>query len=92
MINRGYILYLVVLLNIILFLSFEKIKLSWEISTLYNNNENLLIEFENLKDLNLKLVTQFHIENSPASIEKIAKETLGMQKKAPKIINYEKQN
>ena len=92
MINRGYILYLVVVLNIILFLSFEKIKLSWEISTLYNNNENLLIEFENLKDLNLKLVTQFHIENSPASIEKIAKETLGMQKKAPKIINYEKQN
>ena len=92
MITRGYILYLVVVLNIILFLSFEKIKLSWEISTLYNNNENLLVEFENLKDLNLKLVTQFHIENSPASIEKIAKETLGMQKKAPKIINYEKQN
>ena len=92
MITRGYILYLVVVLNIILFLSFEKIRLSWEISTLYNNNENLLIEFENLKDLNLKLVTQFHIENSPASIEKIAKETLGMQKKAPKIINYEKQN
>tara|TARA_X000000950_G_scaffold186234_1_gene225478 strand:- start:3106 stop:3384 length:279 start_codon:yes stop_codon:yes gene_type:complete len=92
MINRAYFLYLVVVLNTILFLSFEKIKLSWEISTLYNNNENLLIEFENLKDLNLKLVTQFHIENSPASIEKIAKETLGMQKKAPKIINYEKQN
>jgi len=92
MINRGYFLYFVFVLNIILFLSFEKIKLSWEISTLYNNNENLLIEFENLKDLNLKLVTQFHIENSPASIEKIAKETLGMQKKAPKIINYEKQN
>ena len=92
MITRVYILYLVVVLNIILFLSFEKIRLSWEISTLYNNNENLLVEFENLKDLNLKLVTQFHIENSPASIEKIAKETLGMQKKAPKIINYEKQN
>ena len=90
MINRGYILFLVVVLNIILFLSFEKIKLSWEISTLYNNNENLLVEFENLKDLNLKLVTQFHIENSPASIEKTAKETLGMQKKTPKIINYEK--
>ena len=90
MINRGYILYLVFVLNIILFLSFEKIKLSWEISTLYNNNENLRVEFENLKDLNLKLVTQFHIENSPASIEKTAKETLGMQKKAPKIIHYEK--
>ena len=90
MINRGYILYLVVVLNLILYLSFEKIKLSWEISTLYNNNENLLVEFENLKDLNLKLVTQFHIENSPASIEKTAKERLGMQKKAPTIINYEK--
>ena len=90
MIYKEHIFYLVIILNIIFFLSFEKIKLSWEISTLYNNNENLLVEFENLKDLNLKLITQFHIENSPASIEKTAKETLGMQKKAPKIINYEK--
>ena len=75
-------------LILIFILSIEKIKLSWEISTLYNNNENLIVEFENLKDLNLKLITQFHIENSPANIEKIAKEKLLMVKKRPKkIIN-----
>ena len=78
------------LLIIIFILSLEKIKLSWEIRTLYNNNEILRIESENLKDLNLKLITQFHVENSPANIEKIAKELLGMQKKRPKEIRNEK--
>ncbi len=71
---------------LILFLSFEKVKLSWEFSTLHNNFENLQIEYDNLKDMNLKLITQFNIENSPASIEKIAKENLGMEKKRPKKI------
>ena len=37
------------------FLSIEKIRLSWEVSTLYNNNEILNVEYENLKDMNLKL-------------------------------------
>jgi len=77
------------LLVLVFILSIEKIKLSWEISTLYNNNENLKVEFENLKDLNLKLMTQFHVENSPANIEKIAKEDLGMIKKRPKKVKYE---
>ena len=77
------------LLVLVFILSIEKIKLSWEISTLYNNNENLKVEFENLKDLNLKLTTQFHVENSPANIEKIAKEDLGMIKKRPKKVKYE---
>ena len=83
------ILHHLFLLVLIFILSIEKIKLSWEISTLYNNNENLKVEFENLKDLNLKLTTQFHVENSPANIEKIAKEDLGMIKKRPKKVKYE---
>ena len=77
-------IYIGMLCFLIVFLGFEKIKLSWEISTLHNNFENLQIEYDNLKDLNLKLITQFHIENSPASVEKIAKEKLGMEKKRPK--------
>ena len=77
------------LLLLVFILSIEKIKLSWEISTLYNNNENLKAEFENLKDLNLKLTTQFYVENLPANIEKIAKEDLGMIKKRPKKVKYE---
>ena len=83
------ILHHLFLLVLVFILSIEKIKLSWEISTLYNNNENLKVEFENLKDLNLKLTTQFHVENSPANIEKIAKEYLGMIKKRPKKVKYE---
>ena len=83
------ILHHLFLLVLVFILSIEKIKLSWEISTLYNNNENLKVEFENLKDLNLKLMTQFHVENSPANIEKIAKEDLGMIKKRPKKVKYE---
>ena len=79
-------IYICLLCFLIIFLGFEKIKLSWEISTLHNNFENLQIEYDNLKDLNLKLITQFHIENSPASVEKIAKEKLGMEKKRPKKI------
>ena len=77
------------LLLLVFILSIEKIKLSWEISTLYNNNENLKAEFENLKDLKLKLTTQFYVENLPANIEKIAKEDLGMIKKRPKKVKYE---
>tara|TARA_B100001027_G_C16222747_1_gene310629 strand:+ start:697 stop:966 length:270 start_codon:yes stop_codon:yes gene_type:complete len=89
MIKKKIIFYYLFLLFLIFILSIEKIKLSWEISTLYNNNENLKAEFENLKDLNLKLTTQFHVENSPATIEKVAKEDLGMIKKRPKKIKYE---
>ena len=78
--------YLALLFSLVIFLSLEKIKLSWEVSILHNNFENLQIEYDNLKDLNLKLITQFHVENSPANIEKIAKEELGMEKKRPKKI------
>ena len=57
----------------------------------YNFNENFRVENENLKDLNLRLITQFHIENSPASIEKVAKESLLMEKKKPKRIILDEQ-
>tara|TARA_Y100000996_G_scaffold157968_1_gene121855 strand:- start:432 stop:704 length:273 start_codon:yes stop_codon:yes gene_type:complete len=90
MIQKSKILNYLIALAVICISAFEKIKLSWEISTLYNNNETLRIEYENLKDLNLKLVTQFHVENSPANIEKIAKESLGMKKKRPKEISNER--
>jgi len=78
--------YLALLFSLVIFLSLEKVKLSWEVSILHNNFENLQVEHDNLKDLNLKLITQFHVENSPANIEKIAKEELGMEKKRPKKI------
>lgn len=90
MIKKRILLSYLSSLFIIFILSIEKVKLSWEISTLYNNKETLQVEFENLKNLNLKLITQFHVENSPAKIEKIAKESLGMKKKRPIQITNEK--
>ena len=78
MIKKNIIFQYLFLLVLIFILSIEKIKLSWEISTLYNNSENIKVELEKLKDLNLKLITQYHLENSPAIIEKIAKEDLGI--------------
>ena len=91
MINKKKIINILVLSIFIFFLSIEKIKLSWEISTLHNNYENLRVENANLKDENLKLITQFYIENAPANVERIAKEDMGMIKKNPKrIINNEK--
>ena len=89
MIKMKMIFQYLFLLVLVFILSIQKIKLSWEISILYNNNENLKVEFESLKDRNLKLTTQFHIENSPANIEKIAKEDLRMIKKRPKKVKYE---
>ena len=90
MINNKMIINIFILFIIYSFLSIEKIKLSWEISTLHNNYANLRIEHDNLKDLNLKLTTQFYIKNSPASIEKIAKESLGMEKKEAEKISNDK--
>ena len=90
MINNKMILNIFILFIGIFFLSMEKIKLSWEISTLHNNYANLRVEYDSLKDLNLKLTTQFYIKNSPASIEKIAKESLGMEKKRPRKISNDK--
>ena len=71
---------------LITFLSLEKVKLSWEISKLHLNNENLQIEYERFKDLNLRLQTQYYAENSVGLIERQSKEVLGMSKQKPKRI------
>jgi cell division protein FtsB len=71
---------------LITFLSLEKVKLSFEISKLHLNNENLQIEYERFKDLNLRLQTQYYAENSVGLIERQSREVLGMSKQKPKII------
>ncbi len=81
--------HLIILFTLILLLSFlgiEKIKLSFEINRLNTNQQNLLKEYETFKDKNLKLVTQSYTNNSPANIERQAKQDLGMIKKKAKKI------
>ncbi|MDA0774743.1 MAG: hypothetical protein O2846_00015 [Proteobacteria bacterium] len=81
--------HLIILFTLIMLLSFlgiEKIKLSFEINRLNTNQQNLLKEYETFKDKNLKLVTQSYTNNSPANIERQAKQDLGMIKKKAKKI------
>ena len=81
--------HLTILFTLTLLLSFlgiEKIKLSFEINRLNTNQQNLLKEYETFKDKNLKLVTQSYTNNSPANIERQAKQDLGMIKKKAKKI------
>ena len=73
-----------IMLLFLCFLCLEQIKLSFEINRLNTNQQNLYIEYEDFKDRNIKLLTQFHSNNSPATIEKKAIESLGMVKKKPK--------
>ncbi len=92
MMNKLQYTLLSIMLFLVCFLALEQIKLSFEINRLHTNQENLHVEYQNFKDSNLKLITQFYTENSPAMIERQAKEDLGMVKqKATKIIikNYE---
>ena len=68
------------LLLFLCFLCLEQIKISFEINRLNSNQQNLIIEYESFKDRNIKLLTQFYSNNSPATIEKKAIENLGMMK------------
>jgi len=84
--NLNHLIILFTLILLLTFLGIEKIKLSFEINRLNTNQQNLLKEYETFKDKNLKLVTQSYTNNSPAGIERQAKQDLGMIKKKPKKI------
>ncbi len=91
MIANTNIIFIYILLILIAFLSFEKVKLAWEISKLYQNYENQQVEFERFKEHNLKLLTQYHAENSIGIIERQSIEILGMSRIKPiQIITNEK--
>ena len=60
----------------IIFLSLEKVKLSFEINRLNNNQENLTKEYESFKDKNLKLITQSYTNNSPATLSALPRKIL----------------
>ena len=84
--SLNHLIILFTLILLLTFLGIEKIKLSFEINKLNTNQQNLLKEYETFKDKNLKLVTQSYTNNSPANIERQAKQDLGMIKKKPKKI------
>lgn len=89
--SLNHLIILFTLILLLTFLGIEKIKLSFEINRLNTNQQNLLKEYETFKDKNLKLVTQSYTNNSPANIERQAKQDLGMIKKKPKKNLFEYQ-
>lgn len=73
-------------LVIITYLSLITVDIRWEIRSGFKAQEKLIAENEELENLNYQLLTEEFFLNSPARIEKKAKEDLGMIKKRPKKI------
>ena len=73
-------------ISLILFLSFEQIKVRWEISILYGNQDKINLEYQNLKEEEYKLKTEVYFLNSPARVEQIARKNLTMQKVKPTVV------
>ena len=71
-------------LVIITYLSLITVDIRWEIRSGFKTQEKLIVENEELENLNYQLLTEEFFLNSPARIEKKAKEDLGMIKKRPK--------
>ena len=73
-------------LVIITYLSFIIVDVRWEIRSGFKTQEILTIQNEELENLYHQLLTEEFFLNSPARIEKKAKEDLGMIKVRPKKI------
>ena len=73
-------------LVIITYLSFIIVDVRWEIRSGFKTQEILTIQNEELENLYYQLLTEEFFLNSPARIEKKAKEDLGMIKVRPKKI------
>jgi len=69
----------------------DTVKVRWQITQEFENQEYLKVSQNKLKQINIQLQTEHHHLNSPAKIERHAKEELKMNEIINKtIINYEK--
>ena len=73
-------------LVIITYLSFILVDVRWEIRSSFKMQEALVAQNQELENLYYKLLTEEFFLNSPARIEKKAKEDLGMIKVRPKKV------
>ena len=75
---RTYIYFLVIQIFVLLYLSLDTVKTRWQLSQEFENQEYLKITLNKLLEINLHLKTEHYHLNSPAKIERHAKENLGM--------------
>ena len=73
-------------LVIITYLSFILVDVRWEIRSSFKMQEALVAQNQELENLYYQLLTEEFFLNSPARIEKKAKEDLGMIKVRPKKV------
>ena len=73
-------------LVIITYLSFIIVDVRWEIRSGFKSQEILTTQNEELENLYYQLLTEEFFLNSPARIEKKAREDLGMVKVRPRKI------
>ena len=84
---KSYFLPIIFLqLVIITYLSFILVDVRWEIRSGFKIQENLNSQNQELQNFYYKLLTEEFFLNSPARIEKKAKEDLGMIKVRPEKI------
>jgi cell division protein FtsL len=84
---KSYFLPIIFLqLIIITYLSFILVDVRWEIRSGFKIQENLNSQNQELQNLYYKLLTEEFFLNSPARVEKKAKEDLGMIKVRPEKI------
>ena len=84
---KSYFLPIIFLqLVIITYLSFIVVNVRWEIRSGFKIQENLKSQNQELQNFYFKLLTEEFFLNSPARIEKKAKEDLGMIKVRPEKI------
>tara|TARA_B100001989_G_scaffold36954_1_gene22103 strand:- start:415 stop:675 length:261 start_codon:yes stop_codon:yes gene_type:complete len=73
-------------LVIITYLSFVIVDVRWEIRSGFKTQEILTNQNEELENLYYQLLTEEFFLNSPARVEQMAREDLGMVKVKPKKI------
>ena len=81
---------LLLLLFCFLCICLDTIKIRWQIAQEFENQEYLKVSQSKLKQINIQLQTEHHHLNSPAKIERHAKEGLKMIEIVNKIIINDK--
>ena len=78
MTHRIKLYLLLVQIFILLCLCLEIVKIRWQLSQEFENQEYLKVTQNKLLEINFHLKTEHYHLNSPAKIERHAKESLGM--------------
>ena len=76
--RRIQVYYLFFQVFILLCIGLETVKIRWQLSQEFENQEYLKVTINKLSEVNLHLQTEYYHLNSPAKIERHAKEELGM--------------